>query len=72
MGVPHADFGEAVTAVIVPSHDVQAPTEAEVIASLKTRLANFKVPKRVYFVAELPRNAMGKVQKNLLRDRYKG
>jgi malonyl-CoA/methylmalonyl-CoA synthetase len=72
VGVPHADFGEAVTAVIVPSHDVQAPTEAEVIASLKTRLANFKVPKRVYFVAELPRNAMGKVQKNLLRDRYKG
>jgi malonyl-CoA/methylmalonyl-CoA synthetase len=42
-----------------------------VIAALKTRLANFKVPKRVYFVEELPRNAMGKVQKNLLRDRYK-
>jgi len=70
VGVPHPDFGEAVTAVIVPSHDVRAPTEQEVIGLLKARLANFKVPKRVYFVDELPRNAMGKVQKNVLRERF--
>ena len=70
VGVPHPDFGEAVTAVIVPSHDVKAPTEQEVIKLLKSRLANFKVPKRVYVIEELPRNAMGKVQKNVLRERY--
>jgi malonyl-CoA/methylmalonyl-CoA synthetase len=70
VGVPHPDFGEAVTAVIVPSHDVKAPTETEVIGLLKSRLANFKVPKRVYVVEELPRNAMGKVQKNVLRQRF--
>ena len=70
VGVPHPDFGEAVTAVIVPSHDVRAPTEQEVIGLLKARLANFKVPKRVYVVEELPRNTMGKVQKNLLRERF--
>jgi malonyl-CoA/methylmalonyl-CoA synthetase len=42
-----------------------------VLADLKSRLANFKIPKRCYVVAELPRNTMGKVQKNLLRDQYK-
>ncbi len=70
VGVPHPDFGEAVTAVVVPRKGGDAPTEAGVIASLRTRLANFKVPKRVHVVEELPRNTMGKVQKNLLRDRY--
>ncbi len=70
VGVPHPDFGEAVTAVVVPRAGAEAPTEAQVIAALKSRLANFKVPKRVHVVKELPRNAMGKVQKNLLRDRY--
>jgi malonyl-CoA/methylmalonyl-CoA synthetase len=70
VGVPHPDFGEAVTAVIVPAAGASF-TEAEVIAALKRKLANFKVPKRVYVEAELPRNAMGKVQKNVLRDRYK-
>ena len=72
VGVPHPDFGEAVTAVVVPRPGAAAPTEAEVIAWLKARLANFKVPKRVLLVEELPRNTMGKVQKNVLRDRYKG
>jgi malonyl-CoA/methylmalonyl-CoA synthetase len=71
VGVPHPDFGEAVTAVVVPVAG-KRPAEAELIAALKGRLANFKVPKRVHVVDELPRNAMGKVQKNLLRDRYKG
>ncbi|HEX5629166.1 MAG TPA: malonyl-CoA synthase, partial [Usitatibacteraceae bacterium] len=72
VGVPHPDFGEAVTAVLVPRPGVPAPTEAEVIAWLKSRLANFKVPKRVFLVEELPRNTMGKVQKNVLRERYSG
>jgi malonyl-CoA/methylmalonyl-CoA synthetase len=70
VGVPHADFGEAVAAVVVRKPG-GLETESEVIAALKARLANFKVPKRVYFVEELPRNAMGKVQKNVLRDRYR-
>ncbi|MDH5264853.1 MAG: malonyl-CoA synthase [Betaproteobacteria bacterium] len=70
VGVPHPDFGEAVTAVVVPRAGCAAPTEGEVTAWLKSRLANFKIPKRVYIVSELPRNTMGKVQKNVLRDRY--
>ncbi len=72
VGVPHPDFGEAVTAVVVPRAGEPIPMEKDVIATLKMKLANFKVPKRVYIVEELPRNAMGKVQKNVLRDRYKG
>ncbi|MBL0140923.1 MAG: malonyl-CoA synthase [Betaproteobacteria bacterium] len=70
IGVPHPDFGEAVTAVVVTRPGQPVPTEAEVIAWLKSSLANFKVPKRVFVVKELPRNTMGKVQKNVLRDRY--
>jgi malonyl-CoA/methylmalonyl-CoA synthetase len=72
VGVPHPDFGEAVTAVVVARSDEPAPLEDDMIAVLKKKLANFKVPKRVYVVEELPRNAMGKVQKNILRDRFKG
>ena len=68
IGVPHADFGEAVVAVIVPG--VGCPTAEEIIADCKTQLANFKVPKRVEVRDSLPRNAMGKVQKNLLREQY--
>lgn len=70
VGVQHPDFGEAVTAVVVPRAGAEA-TEAGIIAALKGKLANFKVPKRVYFVQELPRNAMGKVQKNVLRKKYR-
>jgi malonyl-CoA/methylmalonyl-CoA synthetase len=70
VGVPHPDFGEAVTAVVV-SKPGTVLSEAEVIGSLKSKIANFKVPKRVFFVPELPRNTMGKVQKNVLRDQYK-
>jgi malonyl-CoA/methylmalonyl-CoA synthetase len=69
VGVPHADFGEAVIGVVVPRAGAR-PAERELIDALRARLANFKVPKRVYIVDELPRNAMGKVQKNVLRDRY--
>jgi malonyl-CoA/methylmalonyl-CoA synthetase len=69
-GLPHRDFGEAVAAVVVraPGATLQ---EAAVIAALKDRIANYKVPKRVFVVDELPRNTMGKVQKNVLRDRYR-
>jgi malonyl-CoA/methylmalonyl-CoA synthetase len=68
VGIPDADFGEAVVAVVVaaPGHRL---TEAGVIAALKAGIARFKVPKRVLFAAELPRNAMGKVQKNVLREK---
>ena len=67
IGVPHPDFGEAVVAVVIGQGD-----EAAMISQARTRLAAFKAPKRVFFVDELPRNAMGKVQKNLLRERYAG
>ena len=70
IGVPHPDFGEGVTAVVVA--DGTAADEAAVIASLRERLAHFKLPKRVLFVDDLPRNAMGKVQKNVLREKYAG
>lgn len=70
IGVPHADFGEAVVAVVVP-RDGQALDADTMLASLKGSLANFKVPKRIYFVDQLVRNTMGKVQKNVLRERYK-
>ena len=71
IGVPHADFGEGVTAVVVCDKKAGVD-EASVLKALEGRLAKFKMPKRVFIVDELPRNAMGKVQKNILRDRYKG
>ena len=71
VAAPHADFGEAVVAVVVPREGV-ALDEAALIAALKARIANFKVPKRVFIEADLPRNQMGKVQKALLRERFKG
>jgi malonyl-CoA/methylmalonyl-CoA synthetase len=67
IGVPHPDFGEGVVAVVIGTGD-----EAAMIAAARTRLAVFKTPKRIVFVEELPRNAMGKVLKNLLRDTYSG
>jgi malonyl-CoA/methylmalonyl-CoA synthetase len=70
IGVPHADFGEGVTAVVVCTKGAEV-TEAGVLKALDGRLAKFKMPKRVFVVDELPRNAMGKVQKNILRDAYK-
>ena len=69
IGVPHADFGEGVTAVVVCSKGAQVD-EPTVLKALDGRLAKFKMPKRVIVVDELPRNAMGKVQKNILRDMY--
>ncbi|HWS76648.1 MAG TPA: AMP-binding protein, partial [Quisquiliibacterium sp.] len=69
IGVPDRDFGEAVTAVVVPKPG-ESVDPAAVLASLKARIANFKVPKQVHVLPELPRNQMGKVQKNLLRERF--
>ena len=65
IGLPHADFGEAVAAVVIGEGD-----EAALIARCREQLAAFKTPKRIFFVEDLPRNAMGKVQKNLLRQTY--
>jgi malonyl-CoA/methylmalonyl-CoA synthetase len=69
-GVPHHDFGEAVTAVVVPRPGC-SPDPQVLIAELKARIAGFKVPKAIHLIEQLPRNQMGKVQKNLLRERYR-
>jgi malonyl-CoA/methylmalonyl-CoA synthetase len=71
IGTPHPDFGEAVMAIVVPKAGVKLDGN-KIIAELKNKIANFKVPKRVEIVKELPRNAMGKVQKNVLRTQYAG
>ncbi|MFK3666812.1 malonyl-CoA synthase [Ochrobactrum teleogrylli] len=70
IGLPHKDFGEATTAVVVkkPGSSLE---ENQVLAALSERLARYKLPKRILFVDELPRNTMGKVQKNILRERYR-
>jgi len=70
VGVPHPDFGEAGVAVVVAQPGASLD-DAAIVNALKSRIANFKVPKRVYVVPELPRNAMGKVQKNVLREQHK-
>ncbi|MCY3839066.1 MAG: AMP-binding protein [Gammaproteobacteria bacterium] len=67
IGVPHPDFGEAVVAVVVAEHGVD---QARVDQFLGGRLARYKHPKRVVRVDELPRNAMGKVQKNVLKETH--
>jgi malonyl-CoA/methylmalonyl-CoA synthetase len=69
VGLPHRDFGEGVTAVVVTNGKTEI-TETDVIKALEGRLAKFKLPKRVIFADDLPRNTMGKVQKNLLRATY--
>jgi len=75
IGVPHPDFGEVGVAVVTQKFDPTKPNakldDAAILASLKSSLANFKIPKRCFVVNELPRNTMGKVQKNVLREQYK-
>jgi malonyl-CoA/methylmalonyl-CoA synthetase len=71
IGVPHPDFGEGVTAVVVPRPGATLDENA-LRAALEQRLAKYKLPKRIVFVAEMPRNAMGKVQKAALRQTYGG
>jgi malonyl-CoA/methylmalonyl-CoA synthetase len=67
IGCPHPDFGEAVVAIVQGEGE-----EAEIIAAARGQLAGFKAPKRVFFVDDLPRNAMGKVQKSRLRESFAG
>jgi malonyl-CoA/methylmalonyl-CoA synthetase len=69
-GVPHADFGEGVTALVVRARGQPQIDERVVLGALKDRLANYKIPKRVLFADELPRNTMGKVQKQALREAH--
>lgn len=70
IGVPHTDFGEAVVGVVVAAKGIE-PDEQGIISACREQMASFKVPKRVVFVDELPRNTMSKVQKNVLRETYK-
>jgi len=70
VGVPHPDFGEVGVAVVIAKPGAQLDGEA-IITALKSQLANFKIPKRCFITNELPRNTMGKVQKNLLREQHK-
>jgi malonyl-CoA/methylmalonyl-CoA synthetase len=70
IGLPHNDLGEAVTAVVVRTSSGKEITESTLIQHLKNNVANYKVPKRVFFLDTLPRNTMGKVQKNILRENY--
>ena len=70
IGLPHPDFGEQVTAVVVRDPAAAGPSEQSVIDALKHELARYKVPKQVFFVDQLPRNSMGKVQKTALRERF--
>jgi malonyl-CoA/methylmalonyl-CoA synthetase len=70
IGVPHPDFGEAVVAVVTRLDEIV--DEAAILRALDGRLARFKRPKRIFFVDTLPRNAMGKVRKNTLRETFGG
>ncbi len=69
IGVPHPDFGEGVVGVVVPRNG-STIDEQKLLSAIHDRIARFKQPKRIFVVDELPRNTMGKVQKNILRDRF--
>jgi malonyl-CoA/methylmalonyl-CoA synthetase len=69
IGIPHPDFGEAVLAIVVPKAGAKLNAQ-QMIDALKGQIANFKVPKRIEILSDLPRNAMGKVQKNVLREQF--
>ena len=69
IGLPHPDFGEQVVAVIVLEESVPLD-KLTLINKMKNKIASFKIPKEVFFLDALPRNAMGKVQKNILRERF--
>jgi len=70
IGVPHPDFGEGVVGVVVPRPDQSFDPDA-VLEAIKPKIARFKQPKALFAIDALPRNTMGKVQKNALRDLYK-
>ena len=69
IGLPDRDYGEIVAAVVVASPGAE-PDERALLAALRERIASFKLPRHIFVIGELPRNAMGKVQKNLLRERF--
>jgi malonyl-CoA/methylmalonyl-CoA synthetase len=71
VGVPHPDFGEGVVAVVTPRPGARLD-EKEMLRALGSGLAKYKLPKRIHVAESLPRNAMGKVQKNQLREAHKG
>ena len=71
VGVPHPDFGEVGVAIVTAKPGIKLDAHS-IVAALKAKLANFKIPKQCFVVSELPRNTMGKVQKNILRDHYQG
>ena len=72
IGLPDVDFGEKVTAVVVPNESHTELSAESLITYCKSRLASYKCPKMVFFVDCLPRNAMGKLQKNKLTNRFRG
>ena len=69
IGVPHPDFGEGVVGVLVPQAGCTLDV-GQIAEILKPKIARFKQPKQLFVLPELPRNTMGKVQKNVLRDQY--
>jgi malonyl-CoA/methylmalonyl-CoA synthetase len=69
IGLPHPDFGEGVVGVVVPKNG-STIDEEKLLAAIHDKIARFKQPKRIFSIDELPRNTMGKVQKNILRDRF--
>ena len=69
VGIPDHDFGEAVTAIVVRKDDSQL-NENKIIELTKQKLASYKVPKAVFFVPTLPRNTMGKIQKNIIKQQF--
>jgi malonyl-CoA/methylmalonyl-CoA synthetase len=72
LGVPHPDFGEAVVAICIPkTQPASDELAAKLKAEVKSRLANYKRPKKFIFVDDYPRNFIGKIQKNKLRDQFK-
>ncbi|VAV97179.1 Long-chain-fatty-acid--CoA ligase, partial [hydrothermal vent metagenome] len=71
IGCPHPDMGEAVVAVVIPKEGASL-TEEDILDPLSGNLARFKLPRKVIFLNSLPRNTMGKVQKNILRQNYSG
>jgi len=72
IGIPHPDLGEVVVAVIVAHQNLAEKGEAFILEHLKSKHAKFKLPKKVFFINELPKNTMGKVQKNVLRNKHAG
>jgi malonyl-CoA/methylmalonyl-CoA synthetase len=70
IGIPHPDFGEGVMAAVVPQPGAEL-NEAQILKRIRGNLAKFKQPKKIVIVPELPRNTMGKVQKNVLREQYR-